>query len=251
MPSACYILCIHLEVFVDQQEYAWNWFEYHAGQRLTGFRFFLILLGALVLGYTTEVKDHNMLVTRLIAGFGVVISLAFLALEIRNAQLVGIGANALRKYETEGAPPVDEEKQLIGNERKRRIFVLRHALWFRLIYGLCAVAFFAGAIWPSLLSAHGNDVLSSISKMPYIDSDARRRIDQGGKPNTAGELNYAITKVVDQYLLDKGGIRYAHINEVVGALECAKLELYGRIAAPYEDEKVRTEGEVYKSHKQR
>jgi hypothetical protein len=81
--------------------------------------------------------------------------------------------------------------------------------------------------------------------MPYIDGEARTRLEGGGRPTTAGELNYAITRIVDRYLMDKGGVRYAHLNEVVGALECAKLELYRRLAAPYEDEKMRESGDVY------
>jgi hypothetical protein len=83
--------------------------------------------------------------------------------------------------------------------------------------------------------------------MPYITADARARLDKGGKPETAGELNYAITRLVDDYLIQKGGIRYAHLNEVVGALECAKLELYRRVAAPYEDQKFAETGDVYRS----
>jgi hypothetical protein len=83
--------------------------------------------------------------------------------------------------------------------------------------------------------------------VPYIDPEARARLDDGGSPKTAGELNYSITRIVDRYLVDKGGIRYAHPNEVVGALECAKLELYRRLAAPYEDEKMRESGDVYEA----
>jgi hypothetical protein len=44
-----------------------------------------------------------------------------------------------------------------------------------------------------------------------------------------------------------GDLRYAHINEAIGALECAKLELYRRVAAPYEDEKMKESGDVYRS----
>jgi hypothetical protein len=83
--------------------------------------------------------------------------------------------------------------------------------------------------------------------VPYVESAARQRIDQGGTPETAGELNYAITRLVDSYLVARGGIRYAHVNDVVGALECAKLELYRRIAAPYEDEKIGENGDVYRA----
>jgi hypothetical protein len=83
--------------------------------------------------------------------------------------------------------------------------------------------------------------------MPYIAQDDRNRIDTGGEPETAGELNYAITLLVDRYLVARGGIRYAHLNEVVGVLECAKLELYRRLAAPYEDRKMEESGDVYRS----
>jgi hypothetical protein len=83
--------------------------------------------------------------------------------------------------------------------------------------------------------------------MPYIDAKARVRLAEGGRPQTPGELNYAITRLVDEYLIDKGPMRYAHVNEVIGAMECAKLELYRRIAAPYEDRKIAEMGDVYRS----
>jgi len=83
--------------------------------------------------------------------------------------------------------------------------------------------------------------------MPYIDAEARIRLNNGGEPKTPGELNYMITRLVDEYLIQKGEMRYAHLNEVIGALECAKLELYRRAAAPYEDRKLREAGDVYRS----
>lgn len=85
--------------------------------------------------------------------------------------------------------------------------------------------------------------------MPYINAKARERLNNGGHPETPGELNYAITKLVDDYLIQKGEIRYAHVNEVIGAIECAKLELYRRVAAPYEDQKITEAGDVYHSLK--
>jgi hypothetical protein len=77
------------------------------------------------------------------------------------------------------------------------------------------------------------------------------RLDNGGLPETPGELNYMISKTVDEYLVRKGTLRYAHLNEVIGALECAKLELYRRIAVPYEDQKITESGDVYRSGKKR
>ena len=83
--------------------------------------------------------------------------------------------------------------------------------------------------------------------MPYIKQERRDAIASGDAPKDAGELNFALTSIVDKYLQNKG-LRYAHINEVVGALECAKLELYRRIAVPYEDEKMKESGDVYRSN---
>jgi len=85
--------------------------------------------------------------------------------------------------------------------------------------------------------------------MPYINRERRKAILTGAKPQDAGELNFAITSLVDRYLEDKGGIRYAHLNEVIGAIDCAKLELYRRVAAPYEDEKIAENGDVYSSNR--
>jgi hypothetical protein len=84
--------------------------------------------------------------------------------------------------------------------------------------------------------------------MPYIKKERRDAILSGCEPQDAGELNFAITTMVDKYLQNKGGLRYAHLNEAVGALECAKLELYRRVAVPYEDEKIKEFGDVYKSN---
>lgn len=90
--------------------------------------------------------------------------------------------------------------------------------------------------------------------MPYVTQEVREQLDKGlnkilekGKsPADAGQLNYVITKIIDHYINDvKGGVRYTHLNEVVGVLECAKLELYRRVAAEYEDQKIAENGDVY------
>ena len=80
--------------------------------------------------------------------------------------------------------------------------------------------------------------------MPYIVNSAREQLDDGGLPNSAGELNYVISSLVDEYLQEYGK-NYTNINEVIGVLECAKLELYRRVAAPYEDDKIDQNGDVY------
>lgn len=79
--------------------------------------------------------------------------------------------------------------------------------------------------------------------MPYIDQASRFALEERG-PVTAGELNYCITQLVDRYL-QAHKVSYVTINEAIGALECAKLELYRRVVADYEDNKIRVNGDVY------
>lgn len=84
--------------------------------------------------------------------------------------------------------------------------------------------------------------------MPYIDQLARTLINLGDiAPETPGELNYAITKLLYHYLHRKEDTyrSYQTINDILGALEGAKLEFYRRVAAPYEDTKIAENGDVY------
>jgi hypothetical protein len=86
--------------------------------------------------------------------------------------------------------------------------------------------------------------------MPYIKEHTREVLDQAMDDLTwftltEGELNYVITRLLLYYLKYHGGVSYAKLNSLVGVLECAKLELYRRMAAPYEDSKNEVNGEVY------
>mgnify|MGYP006155492511 FL=1 len=93
--------------------------------------------------------------------------------------------------------------------------------------------------------------------MPYIREDKRKQIeseldqlvikfletqDDGG---TAGRLNYVISSMIGAILKNDRLLSYARINELIGVLEYAKMELYRRVAAPYEDDKSRLNGDVY------
>lgn len=80
--------------------------------------------------------------------------------------------------------------------------------------------------------------------MPYLEKGIRESLDQGRKALKGGEINYQVSKLANDFLAMKG-LSYATINELIGALECAKLELYAIVARPYEDQKARSNGEVY------
>lgn len=94
--------------------------------------------------------------------------------------------------------------------------------------------------------------------MPYIKKKKRELVDElvnklaaiihedaeADAKTPAGDLNYTITTLLDKAY--KGwGDSYADFNEKIGVLECAKLELYRRRIAPYEDAKIQENGDVF------
>lgn len=89
----------------------------------------------------------------------------------------------------------------------------------------------------------------SVGNMPYIKSEDREQYDVFQDallairvPNP-GALNYLITLLIQNYL-HQNGWNYQHMNDVLGAMEGAKLELYRRQVAPYEDKKIVENGDV-------
>lgn len=81
--------------------------------------------------------------------------------------------------------------------------------------------------------------------MPYIKKDDRKLITEGANPNTAGQLTYAITMLLVRFIQTHKFSFDEGIIPCVGALECAKLELYRRKVAGYEDTKIEQNGDVY------
>lgn len=80
--------------------------------------------------------------------------------------------------------------------------------------------------------------------MPYVAERLRDLLKEGRMPSTPGELNYLITLLCIEYV-DEHDRKYEICNAVVGALECAKLEFYRRVVAPYEQKKITENGDVF------
>ena len=90
--------------------------------------------------------------------------------------------------------------------------------------------------------------------MPYIKNTSREKFNESLKQISdnilsIGDLNYCFSTIISNYLEDVKNIEksvgYYHYNQLIGVLECAKLELYRRLAAPYEDIKIKENGDVY------
>lgn len=74
--------------------------------------------------------------------------------------------------------------------------------------------------------------------MPYITKERARTIREAylGDIETKGELNYAITTLLVEYLVNNGK-SYQTISDVVAAAQDAADEMKRRVLAPYEDDK--------------
>lgn len=92
--------------------------------------------------------------------------------------------------------------------------------------------------------------------MPYIKQEYRNELDnliddfakkvkEIHKDNPAqtrdGLLNYSLTRLFNQVYADA---RYHDFNELIGMLECCKLEYYRKYIADYEDLKENENGKV-------
>jgi hypothetical protein len=89
--------------------------------------------------------------------------------------------------------------------------------------------------------------------MPYIKQEDRKRFDATLKAFndeiavtgvSKGDLNYVISCLAKIYT-DEHGHSYSVMNDVVGVLSAANMEYYRRVVVPYEDEKIKINGDCY------
>ena len=98
---------------------------------------------------------------------------------------------------------------------------------------------------------------SYLQRMPYIPPQDRPTydplIDQlarslAGQPadRRKGHANYVITQILRKAwgVDDPADESYSNYADIIGALECAKLELYRRRLAPYEDTAINKHGDL-------
>jgi len=90
--------------------------------------------------------------------------------------------------------------------------------------------------------------------MPYIKNKDRAKFDEAlqlvsDNILSMGDMNYCFSTIIANFLEDikdvEENIGYHYYNQLIGVLECSKLELYRRLTVPYEDIKIKENGDVY------
>ena len=76
--------------------------------------------------------------------------------------------------------------------------------------------------------------------MPYIRLD---KVIHSIDPHNKGELNYKITCAMVKYL-EKHGVDYQNISDVIAAANDAAEEMRRRVMNPYENKKIREQDNV-------
>lgn len=99
-----------MENYENLRTYAWNYFQYHAGQRLTAFNFYIVISTLMISGFFLAVQSIPALA--LILGIVIVfLSFVFWKLDIRNKQLIKNSENALKYIESKD--PIPDKAQEI------------------------------------------------------------------------------------------------------------------------------------------
>ena len=87
--------------------------------------------------------------------------------------------------------------------------------------------------------------------MPYISAPRResfalaRNTLKTTRIDTIGELEYLLCYMADLYL-SQHIMNFDNLNAVVGAFESGKMEVYRRLVAEYEDQKIASNGDVFR-----
>lgn len=140
-------------------QYAWEWFKYHANQRLTAFHFFLIIIGVIGSGIVFSLNNQNKIVSCTFAFFGALTAIIFWLLEIRNEELVNYGRECLKELEKDiqiklSSASVDEERKMLErsmDKSSRFIFkitglnkfkwIITHRFLLRFLFASCIILF--------------------------------------------------------------------------------------------------------------
>jgi hypothetical protein len=84
--------------------------------------------------------------------------------------------------------------------------------------------------------------------MPYIKKESRVKFDDAinklaEEINEPGELNYCIYALLNR-IIKKHTECYRLYSALIADVDCAKMEFYRKRVGPYEDKKIKSNGDV-------
>jgi hypothetical protein len=155
-----------VELLKTRSQLAWNWFEFHARQRMTMFNNFLIITGILVNGYAVATKESLHSMAAIVSLFGSIQAVCFCVIDVRSRHLIRYGEDVLEKLERDSlfpdsfSSPEIQHGQVLGllrcdqDLREGKHFIPRRLLkmkyWMRSMYVLVCLGFLFAAVTAGL-----------------------------------------------------------------------------------------------------
>jgi len=137
-------------------DHGWEWFKYHADQRLTLMRYYLILIGVVATAFYTTFEKDLPYAAAGAALFGMVSSVCFGALDKRVSDLIKLGEKLLAKEQEKLSSELAyAEIKIVERAEQNQVRALgSYSRAFRLLIAFTIIMFAAGAL-VAVASARG------------------------------------------------------------------------------------------------
>lgn len=171
------------------RQYAWDYFQLHAEQRLKTFEFYIVIATVLLSGYVISLKEDNLIHIGIVIGILlIVLSFVFWKLDVRNKQLIKNAEQALKTIEDElisesnGDVPhnfklfhYDDFKIKKERQRTRYLFWNKHFSYsncFNIMFVVFAILGIIAILWTACcLNRHNGKSLKNDVKSECILKD--------------------------------------------------------------------------------
>jgi hypothetical protein len=130
-------------------DHAWNWFTYHANQRISPLRMFLLTTGAVTTAYFAAFEAEIYEASIGAAVFGAVSSFCFFWLDQRSSQLIKLGEAVLDKEQKRLKYGVlyDEICIIERTEHNKNAIFGSHRQNYRILFFTVMILYTTGFVW--------------------------------------------------------------------------------------------------------
>ena len=140
-----------IDAHEEARKYAWDWFSYHAKQRMDVFRFYLIVVALVFAGVLRLLETESYFLSIALSLFLVFCTFLFYRLDRRNSSLVKLGEQYLKQEEKRLAQKLNSDLIMILNESEKKE---KHFASFSQIFRYMFLAVVVVAMCTSIVSIY-------------------------------------------------------------------------------------------------
>jgi hypothetical protein len=149
-------------------DHAWNWFKYHADQRIAMVRFYIVALGGAAAGIGILFQHEQHFLCTCLSLFTALMSFSFLRIDQRTSDLVKIGENALRSEQSQLAVITGNQafNMCRQADAKGTVRLYTYGEVFRLLLSSAMAMFLLMALFSLITSKHMLMLIHSLRVLP-------------------------------------------------------------------------------------